>query len=327
MKPKKYLNLCDVFDINSEYYKKMQKIISDNASYPKKITKNRELHHIIERNFSKLKKYDIDNRDENLVSLTKYEHLLVHFYAWKCVLPDFKCGAARAVSMMRRSLLCGDIGKSEFLIELLSENNELILKDANLVKWQSKQARKKNAKNRTLLQDFDLIAAKVLCNISSINSTKEFLQTLGILGKTNNLKRYINNGVRITENIENIDLAADSLQKILKTLLGKTIKHYIRGNDRMVYVARIYSFILWYCTEYHLNSFNPNDTLKDVLEKYNDDLCLIEYESYLETLPAKQSKSGIWYNDGLTEGRWNENPDPERFVKGRLNEEITDGKT
>ena len=46
-------NWENYFDISSEYWKKVEKIYEDSESFPKKVVKERNLHHKFPRSFSK----------------------------------------------------------------------------------------------------------------------------------------------------------------------------------------------------------------------------------------------------------------------------------
>ena len=54
-------NWENYFDTESEYWKKIQKIYEENESFPKKVVKERNLHHKFPRSFSKKDGVDIDN--------------------------------------------------------------------------------------------------------------------------------------------------------------------------------------------------------------------------------------------------------------------------
>lgn len=88
------------FDTNSDYWKKIQKIYEDNEHFPKKVVSGRNLHHKFMRSFSRLEKKEIDNDDDNLVSLSEGDHFLVHYYLWKCTKPGFRNRTANAVKWM-----------------------------------------------------------------------------------------------------------------------------------------------------------------------------------------------------------------------------------
>ena len=88
------------FDIESEYWKKIQKIYEENDKYPKVVVKNRNLHHKFMRSFSRLEGTEIDNDKDNLVSLSEGDHFLVHYYLWKCTKTGFKNRTALPVRLM-----------------------------------------------------------------------------------------------------------------------------------------------------------------------------------------------------------------------------------
>lgn len=78
------------FDTDTEYWDKIQKIYNDNEEYPKVVVSGRNLHHKFLRSFSRLEKTEIDNDEDNLVSLSEGDHFLVHYYLWKCTKKGFR---------------------------------------------------------------------------------------------------------------------------------------------------------------------------------------------------------------------------------------------
>lgn len=96
---KKYL------DTDSEYWAKLQELYKANEHYSKKVIKGRNLHHKFLRSWSKKDKEDIDNSDDNLVSLSEGDHFLAHFYIWKSANKGYRASAAMAVRLMYRKSL------------------------------------------------------------------------------------------------------------------------------------------------------------------------------------------------------------------------------
>lgn len=92
----------DYFDIESEYWEKVQKIYKENDNYPKVVVKNRNLHHKFLRSFSKKDGTEIDNDKDNLVSLDLADHYLVHYYLWKCTKTGYRRQTATAFRLMNR---------------------------------------------------------------------------------------------------------------------------------------------------------------------------------------------------------------------------------
>lgn len=95
-------NWENYFDISSEYWKKVEKIYEENESFPKKVVKDRNLHHKLPRSFSKKDDVDIDNDEDNLVSLSLADHFRVHYYLWKCSKKGYRGMMARAFTLMRK---------------------------------------------------------------------------------------------------------------------------------------------------------------------------------------------------------------------------------
>lgn len=316
----KYLTHDDVFDTGTEAYTKMMAIIESNQHFPKKVVPGRELHHIIERNFSKMSKAKIDNRPENLVSLSKTDHLLIHIYAFGCAKKPYRRGAARAVTMMRKYLLCGDISKNEFIMELLAESKELSDKDA---KERLDRARK-HRKGSFTMTVLDGIMAKVLSRVSRTTRVADLYNKLGIIGKTRRLDRYIKNALRdIPKEAPNdmTDVLTESLSKIMRMVFGDVLKTTRVNSGVIENNMRAYIFLFWYISVYHREEYDENDSLEQTLDKFADDMADIEYETYIESLEPLRNIRGKWYTDGYTSGRFIRNPDPEFWRPGRPVEE------
>lgn len=88
------------FDVNSEYWTKLQKLYEINDNYPKKKVRGRELHHKFLRCFSRVEGAPIDNDKENLVSLSCGDHFLAHYYIWKCTNKGYRRYTCRPVILM-----------------------------------------------------------------------------------------------------------------------------------------------------------------------------------------------------------------------------------
>lgn len=114
------------FDISSDYWKKVEKIYDENENYPKKVVKDRNLHHKFPRSFSKKDGVEIDNDENNLVSLSLSNHFLVHYYLWKCSKKGYRNLMALAFSFMRKKMVKY---ASEETIEQLAKDYENIMKD------------------------------------------------------------------------------------------------------------------------------------------------------------------------------------------------------
>ena len=98
-------NWENYFDISSEYWKKVEKIYEENESFPKKVVKDRNLHHKFPRSFSKKDGVDIDNDEDNLVSISLADHFRVHYYLWKCAKNGYRGMMARAFVFMRKKMV------------------------------------------------------------------------------------------------------------------------------------------------------------------------------------------------------------------------------
>lgn len=117
------------FDIESEYWKKIQKIYKENDSYPKVVVKNRNLHHKFPRSFSKKDGVEIDNDKDNLVSLSLASHFIVHYYLWKCCIKKgYKSSMALAFQYMRKKAIKY---ASDETIEELALDYAAVMKDVS----------------------------------------------------------------------------------------------------------------------------------------------------------------------------------------------------
>lgn len=92
-----------VFDTESEYWQRVLAIFAANETFPKKKTKGRELHHKFPRSFSKKLGEDIDNTEENLISLSPADHFRVHYYYYLLSNKGYRQPMALAFQLMVRS--------------------------------------------------------------------------------------------------------------------------------------------------------------------------------------------------------------------------------
>ena len=120
-------NWENYFDTSSEYWLKVEKIYEENESFPKKVVKERNLHHKFPRSFSKKDGADIDNDVDNLVSLSLADHFRVHYYLWKCSKKGYRAMMAKAFVFMRKKVV---IYASDDTIEKLARDYESAMKDA-----------------------------------------------------------------------------------------------------------------------------------------------------------------------------------------------------
>ena len=115
-------NWEEYFDTSSEYWQKVEKIYQESEHFPKIVAKSRNLHHKFPRSFSKKDGTDIDNDNDNLVSLSLSDHFLVHYYLWKCCIKKrYKQSMALAFSLMRKKMV---IYASDETIEQLAKDYE-----------------------------------------------------------------------------------------------------------------------------------------------------------------------------------------------------------
>ena len=120
-------NWENYFDISSEYWKKVEKIYEENESFPKKVVKERNLHHKFPRSFSKKDGVGVDNDEDNLVSLSLADHFRVHYYLWKSAKKGYRGMMAMAFTLMRKKAV---VYASDDTIEQLAKDYEEAMKDA-----------------------------------------------------------------------------------------------------------------------------------------------------------------------------------------------------
>ena len=120
-------NWENYFDTSSEYWKKVEKIYEDSEHFPKKVVKDRNLHHKFPRSFSKKDGDEIDNDDDNLVSLSLADHFRVHYYLWKCSKKGYRGMMAKAFVFMRKKMV---VYATDETIEQLAKDYEEAMKEA-----------------------------------------------------------------------------------------------------------------------------------------------------------------------------------------------------
>lgn len=101
----------DCFDINSPAFEEMMKIISEQKKlFGSEKLRGNEVHHIVPRAYYNKLNYNIDNSEENLVSLETRYHFQVHYYAWKCAKPLMVRSLCYAFQMMfnKYKKICGE---------------------------------------------------------------------------------------------------------------------------------------------------------------------------------------------------------------------------
>ena len=120
-------NWENYFDISSEYWKKVEKIYEDSESFPKKVVKERNLHHKFPRSFSKKDGTGIDNDEDNLVSLSLADHFRVHYYLWKSAKKGYRSMMAMAFTLMRKKAV---VYATDETIEQIAKDYEEAMKEA-----------------------------------------------------------------------------------------------------------------------------------------------------------------------------------------------------
>ena len=169
-------NWENYFDISSEYWKKVEKIYEENESFPKKVVKDRNLHHKFPRSFSKKDGAGVDNDDDNLVSLSLADHFRVHFYLWKSALKGYRGMMAKAFVFMRKKMVKYATDET---IEQLAKDYETAMKEAY-------EASSKAQKGKHLSEEM-----KKKMSEAARNRPEETRKKLSAVSKG---KRWYNNG-------------------------------------------------------------------------------------------------------------------------------------
>lgn len=119
----------EYFDTSSEYWKKVQKIYEENEHFPKIVIKDRNLHHKFPRSFSKKDGVEVDNDEDNLISLPLASHFIVHYYLWKCCIKKgYRSLMALAFQYMRKKAIKY---ASDETIEELALDYAAVMKDVS----------------------------------------------------------------------------------------------------------------------------------------------------------------------------------------------------
>ena len=125
----------------------MTKIYEENESFPKKVVKERNLHHKFPRSFSKKDGVAVDNDEDNLVSLSLADHFRVHFYLWKCAKKGYRGMMAKAFVFMRKKMVKY---ASDETIEKLAKDYEEAMKEAARASSEAKKGKQTWNKGKKL---------------------------------------------------------------------------------------------------------------------------------------------------------------------------------
>ena len=138
-------NWENYFDISSEYWKKAERIYEENESFPKKVVKDRNLHHKFPRSFSKKDGTEIDDDEDNLVSLSLADHFRVHYYLWKCTKKGYRSMMAMAFTLMRKKAV---VYATDETIEQIARDYENAMREVAEAKKGKKMSEESKKKNR-----------------------------------------------------------------------------------------------------------------------------------------------------------------------------------
>ena len=143
-------NWSNYFDISSEYWLKVEKIYEDSESFPKKVVKERNLHHKFPRSFSKKDGVGVDNDEDNLVSLSLSDHFRVHYYLWKCAKKGYRSMMALAFTLMRKKAV---VYATDETIEQIAKDYEEAMKDAAEAKSKAHKGKKCSEETKNKLRE------------------------------------------------------------------------------------------------------------------------------------------------------------------------------
>lgn len=137
-----------------------------------------ERHHILPASYFRIKKLPIDNTKENFVTLSAYNHILAHYYLYRCVTDvEWKNRLALTFVLMKKGqqghLLT--LSEEEFL-KLLPEYAKLAEYDY----WRGRQRSKESVQRsiETRMQNKDEIYAKVSAATRGRKCTDEMKQRM-----------------------------------------------------------------------------------------------------------------------------------------------------
>ena len=214
-------NWENYFDISSEYWKKVEKIYEENESFPKKVVKERNLHHKFPRSFSKKDGAEIDNDGDNLVSLSLADHFRVHYYLWKCSKKGYRGMMALAFTLMRKKVV---IYASDETIEQLAKDYESAIRYAAEAKSKamkghlvSEETRKKiseSQKGKLFSEEHKKKLSEAQKGNKNSLGKKRSEETKNKLSEVHKGRPGPNKGKHLSEEIKN---------KISQTLKGKLV--------------------------------------------------------------------------------------------------------
>ena len=116
----------------------------------KKVVKGRNLHHKFPRSFSKKDGVDIDNDDDNLVSLSLADHFRVHYYLWKCSKKGYRGMMALAFTLMRKKAV---VYATDETIEQIARDYENAMKDVAEAISKAKKGKKLSEETKKKLSE------------------------------------------------------------------------------------------------------------------------------------------------------------------------------
>lgn len=114
------LHIKEIIDINSIYFNNYCQLIQENIGNNKEL--NYEKHHIIPKSYYKMFGLKINNTSENLVYLSRLNHIKAHYYLSLCSVGKFK-----ASNVYATNCLCNTSKLNEVQLLIEQEGAEQLL--------------------------------------------------------------------------------------------------------------------------------------------------------------------------------------------------------
>lgn len=133
--------------VDNEYLDKYILLIESNVDTKKQKYKT-ERHHILPVKYFKLEKLDVDNSPSNTVNLIYKEHVLAHYFLYKCTLyPHNMCNLDAFIKMTFYKIKMTDDEKEE-LFDSLRDNIQLMYEEYKKLNGDRSRGRKPSAETR-----------------------------------------------------------------------------------------------------------------------------------------------------------------------------------
>jgi len=140
------LHIKEIIDIDSIYFNNYCQIIQENIGNNKEL--NYEKHHIIPKSYYKMFKLKINNKDENLVYLSRLNHIKAHYYLSLCSIGKFRASNVYATNCLCNTSKLDEVEKLiqqegiEQLLNIKKEHQLLVSNNRKGTKWSDESKRK-----------------------------------------------------------------------------------------------------------------------------------------------------------------------------------------